>query len=93
MEITIKELQEKSYSFVFNGRGCSGTIRIGMIGNSAFSIDDLGNSVFAKRNITSDEELREFVDVEHLMDNDGVEEEPALKFDDLSGYDIEEIED
>ena len=47
MKLTVKELQEKSYSFLFDGQGITGTIRVGMIGNCAFSIDDLSGTAFA----------------------------------------------
>lgn len=91
MKLTIKELQENSYSFIFDGNGISGEIRVGMIGDTAFSIDDLAAMCMAKRGIKTDEELMEFLDIDSLLDNDGVEKKPALTFEDLSGLDIEEI--
>ena len=91
MNLTIKELQEKSYSFIFDRRGISGEIRVGMIGDAAFSIDDLAATCMVKRGIKSDEELMEFLDIDSLLENDGIEERSALTFNDLSGLDIEEI--
>lgn len=92
MKLTVKELQEKSYSFLFDGQGITGTIRVGMIGNCAFSIDDLAGTVYVKRNVLTDKELNDFLELDQLLDNDGIEEMRALKFDDLSGLDIEEVD-
>lgn len=91
MELTIKELQENSYSFIFDGQGVSGEVRVGMIGDTAFSIDTLAATCMVKRGIKTDKELMEFLDLDSLLDNDEVEKRSALTFEDLSNLDIEEI--
>lgn len=88
MELTIKELQENSYSFIFDG---TGEIRVGMIGDAAFSIDTLAADCVVKRGIKTDKELMEFLNLDSLLDNDEVEKRSALTFEDLSNLDIEEI--
>lgn len=89
MKLTIKDLQEHSYSFVYDGKGISGSIIIGMIGNSVFSIDDLAASCFCKRNVVNDDELNDFIELDDSYSY--YEKKDALKFDDLSNLDIEEF--
>lgn len=90
MKLTVKELQEKAYSFIIEGRGITGSVTVGMIGNCAFSIDDLAAMAFAKRNVMTDQELNDFLELDEI-DYSYVEERDALTFTDLSNLDIEEI--